>query len=140
MAKQDKNKTKGTVVTDTRTGVSPENHIISTNVFHPKPVLEGGNVINLPAHNMDYSGKLLLTKLDHHLAYKSTIIPIVNGDLTWEILAQCNESFLSLVKDVVELTNYRFSDDILNQIAKRVVEKVTTCHNVVEEESLEIVN
>ncbi len=79
-------------------------------------------------HNMSMASRLLTVKLDHHLQYKETHIPIVDGRVNWNTLEKYNGRFQEMRIEVEELQNMHISDHSLNIIAQRVVDFVTKQH------------
>lgn len=79
-------------------------------------------------HNMSMTSRLLTVKLDHHLQYKETHIPVVDGRVNWNTLEKYNGRFQEMRIEVEELQNVCISDHSLNIIAQRVVDFVTKQH------------
>jgi len=82
-------------------------------------------------HNMSMASRLLTVKVDHHLQYKPTDIPVVDeGIVNWHTLEQCNGRFKEMRMEVEELQNQQISQHSLNVIAQRIVGFVTNHHEV----------
>lgn len=81
-------------------------------------------------HNMSMASRILTVKVDHHLQYKPTNIPVVDGIVNWNTLEACNGRFKEMRMEVEDIQNQQISEHSLNVIAQRIVGFVTNHHEV----------